>query len=102
MQRKAGKSLPIHCSFIWIARCFNRMMSIIRKSQSPAEIVFKGTKKVEQFNKKLDILLVKHETYGCLELIVLGVKKDNQAQRIYLDLGILTAEVDLSLFREAV
>jgi hypothetical protein len=49
------------------------------------EVVYRGEKFYSQFEKKVKILIVNHEAFSCIEVIVLGVRLGNKAARLYLN-----------------
>ncbi len=52
---------------------------------STSEVIYKGEKFFERYEKKVDILLVNHEGYSCIEVIVHGISADNKTTRLYLN-----------------
>ncbi len=50
-----------------------------------SEVIFKGEKFFERYEKNVDILLVNHEEYSCIEVIVHGISAENKTTRLYLN-----------------
>jgi hypothetical protein len=62
------------------------------------EVVFKGEKLFKEYEKKVEVLIVNHEEFCCIEFIVLGVSSGNKAARMYLSSALLVAKIDVQQF----
>jgi hypothetical protein len=62
------------------------------------EVVYKGEKIFENYEKKVKVFILNHEELHCIELIVLGVSFGNKAVRMYLNSAVLVTKVDLRQF----
>lgn len=62
------------------------------------EIVYKGEKFFKKYQKKVEIIIVNHDEFSCLELIVLGIRPGNKAKRVYLDSSLLVTKIDVDQF----
>jgi hypothetical protein len=52
----------------------------------------------EKYQKKIEFIIVNHEDFSCIEVIVLGVRLGNKATRLYLNSAILITKVDVEQF----
>jgi hypothetical protein len=62
------------------------------------EIASRTVKFFEKYQKKVEILIVHHEDFSCLEVIVLGMKLGNKASRRYLNSCLLVPKIDINQF----
>ncbi len=62
------------------------------------EVVFKGEKVFENYEKRVKFLIVNHEEFGCIEVIVLGLSSRNHNFRIYLNFDLLFSKIDRDQF----
>ncbi len=60
--------------------------------------VSKTTKFFAEYLKTIEILIVNHDSFNCIEMIVLGVLDKNKPIRMYLDSLILLNKLDIKLF----
>jgi hypothetical protein len=66
--------------------------------QKISEILFSCSKSFRKYNKKVEIMIVNHTEFRCVELIVHGVRLGNKATRLYLNAEVLMAKIDANLF----
>jgi hypothetical protein len=58
------------------------------------EVLYKGEKYFDQYRKKIEILLVNHEDFSCIEIIVLGIRLLNRPARLYLNSSNLISKMN--------
>jgi hypothetical protein len=63
-----------------------------------SEIIYKGEKFFEKYQKKIEILLVNHEEFSCIEVIVHGVRVENKSARLYLSSAALVTVTNVEHF----
>jgi hypothetical protein len=63
-----------------------------------SELIYKGAKFFEKYEKKVEILLINHEGCSCIEVIVHGVKVGNIPSRLYLNSTILVTMMNVEQF----
>jgi hypothetical protein len=67
------------------------------------EVFEKQEKIFKEFdNKKVEIVIVNHERFSCLEIIVLGVRSGNKPVRMYLNSRKLAEKINAKQFNEFV
>jgi hypothetical protein len=66
--------------------------------ENKSEVIYKGVKFFEKYQKTIEFIIVNHEDFSCIEVIVLGVRLGNKAARLYLNSAILITKVDLEQF----
>ncbi len=59
------------------------------------EIIFNGEKIIEKYDKKVYLVIVNHEEFGCTEFIIPGVAHVNKVVRMYLNTALLVAKLDV-------
>jgi hypothetical protein len=67
------------------------------KSKIP-EIIFDGSKYFQQFNVEIEILIINHTEFLCLEVIA---QLENMAVRKYLDMKVLITTLDMTAINES-
>ncbi len=63
-----------------------------------SEVIFKGEKFFAKYHKKIEILMVNHEEFSCIEMIVIGVKKEALDTRLYLKSAVLVTMLNIEHF----
>jgi hypothetical protein len=75
-------------------------ISSLRSAGSPAHksqkgsVIYKGTKAFWRTRCNLDITIIDHVAFHCVEVIAYNAKTDQQGSRIYLDSQILLGKMD--------
>ncbi len=64
-----------------------------------SELVLTGEKAFDQYGKKIQFLIVNHESFHCIEFIIIGTTRGNIAERKYFDSLVLLSKIDREQMR---
>jgi type II secretory ATPase GspE/PulE/Tfp pilus assembly ATPase PilB-like protein len=70
--------------------------------ESDVVVVFEGLKYFENYQKKLDVSIINHTEFLCLEVIVFGNGRGSKRNisRMYVDAELLLTKIDLRMFND--
>jgi hypothetical protein len=63
------------------------------------ELLYKGEKFMEMFQREIKIIFVNHEDFSCIEVIVFGVRLGNKTAKLYLNSSALVPKINGILFK---